>query len=102
MACNEACENAIEHGYDFGDDLFAVELCAVDGEISVNVRDNGTWREPRERSDRGRGLPLMRKLMDLVDVQPRPGGTTVRMTRRLAIAPATAAGQTSAGSPASS
>ncbi|MDP1846398.1 MAG: SpoIIE family protein phosphatase [Solirubrobacteraceae bacterium] len=98
MACNEACENAIEHGYDFGDDLFTVEFSAEGGEISINVRDNGTWREPRERSDRGRGLPLMRKLMDVVDVQPRPGGTTVRMSRRLAIAPATAAGQTSVGS----
>ena len=98
MACNEACENAVEHGYDFGDDLFSVEFSDEDGEIWVSVRDNGTWREPRERPDRGRGLPLMRKLMDLVDVQPRPGGTTVRMSRRLAIAPGTAAGQTSAGS----
>ena len=86
MACNEACENAVEHAYDFGDDLFAVEFAQDDGEISVSVRDHGTWREPQERPDRGRGLPLMRKLMDVVEVQPRPAGTTVRMTRRLAVA----------------
>ncbi len=101
MACNEACENAVEHGYDFGDDLFAVEFTRVDGEVAIGVKDHGSWREPRERPDRGRGLPLMRKLMDVVEVQPRAGGTTVRMTRRLAAAPSQdgpGAGQTSAGS----
>jgi anti-sigma regulatory factor (Ser/Thr protein kinase) len=98
MACNEACENSIEHGYDRGDDLFAVEFAHDAGEVAISVRDRGTWREPQESGDRdrGRGLPLMRKLMDVVEVQPRPGGTTVRMRRRLAVAPA--AGQTSASS----
>jgi len=86
IACNEACENAVEHGYDFGDDLFAVELTHDDGEVTVCVRDHGTWREPQDTPDRGRGLALMRKLMDAVEVQPRPGGTTVRMARRLATA----------------
>ncbi len=90
MACNEACENAVEHGYGFGADLFAVEFEHDDGEVSVCVRDNGAWREPQETSDRGRGLPLMRKLMDAVELQPRAGGTTVRMSRRLAAAPAIA------------
>ena len=84
MACNEACENAVEHGYNFGDDLFAVEFTHDDGEVTVCVRDHGAWREPQETPDRGRGLPLMRKLMDAVEIHPRPGGTTVRMTRRLA------------------
>jgi PAS domain S-box-containing protein len=86
MACNEACENAVEHGYGFGDDLFSVEFAHEDGEIAVSVRDHGAWREPQETPHRGRGLPLMRKLMDTVDVQPRAGGTTVRMHRRLAAA----------------
>jgi PAS domain S-box-containing protein len=96
MACNEACENSIEHGYDCGDDLFAVEFTHDAGEIAISVRDHGTWRERQESSDRGRGLPLMRKLMDVVEVQPRPGGTTVRMSRRLTVAPA--AGQAGASS----
>ena len=96
MACNEACENSIEHGYDCGDDLFDVEFAHDAGQIAISVRDHGTWREPQETRDRGRGLPLMRKLMDVVEVQPRPGGTTVRMSRRLAVAPA--AGQASASS----
>ncbi len=99
MACNEACENAVEHGYDFGDDIFAVEFSRDDGEISISVRDHGTWREPHATPDRGRGLPLMRKLMDNVEVQPRPGGTSVLMSRRLARPDR--AGQASAGSQAS-
>jgi PAS domain S-box-containing protein len=97
MACNEACENAIEHGYELGDDLFAVEFAHRDGEVAITVRDHGTWREPQETPDRGRGLPLMHKLMDSVEVRPRPGGTTVRLCRRLAAAPAPAAAQASAG-----
>ena len=83
MACNEACENSIEHGYGFGHDLFDVEFGDDGGVLSVCVRDRGTWREPRATPDRGRGLPLMRKLMDEVEVQPRPGGTTILMRRRL-------------------
>jgi PAS domain S-box-containing protein len=90
MACNEACENAVEHGYDFGADLFAVEFEHENGEIAVCVRDHGAWREPQETTDRGRGLALMGQLMDAVEVLPRPGGTTVRMSRRLAAAPAAA------------
>ena len=83
MACNEACENAVEHGYRFGHDLFDVEFSDAGGELSVCVRDRGTWREPQATPDRGRGLPLMRKLMDDVEVQPRAGGTTILMRRRL-------------------
>jgi PAS domain S-box-containing protein len=84
MACNEACENAVEHGYGFGDDLFDVELSHEDGQVTVLVRDRGSWQEPRVRPDRGRGLSLMRATMDAVDVQPHAGGTTVLMQRRLA------------------
>ena len=104
MACNEACENAIEHGYELGDDLFGVEFGDDAGEIAITVRDQGTWREPAETPHRGRGLPLMRKLMDVVEVTSRPAGTTVQMRRRLAAAPApaTAGSQASSGSGSSS
>ncbi|HEX4362925.1 MAG TPA: SpoIIE family protein phosphatase [Solirubrobacteraceae bacterium] len=91
MACNEACENAVEHSYGMGSDLFDVELSHTDGDVAVCVRDRGGWLEPRERPDRGRGLSLMRAMMDAVDIQPRAGGTTVLMRRRLAAA-ASAAG----------
>ena len=83
MACNEACENSIEHAYGFGDDLFDVVFERDGGEVSISIRDSGTWQPPHDEPYRGHGLPLIGKLMDSVDVQPRPGGTTVLMRRRL-------------------
>jgi anti-sigma regulatory factor (Ser/Thr protein kinase) len=50
--------------------------------VEIEVRDFGAWRTARE-GDRGRGLSLMRALMDTVDVTPTPEGTTVRLRRTL-------------------
>jgi len=97
MACNEACENSVEHGYEFGDDLFDVCFERDGAEITVSIRDRGTWRTPTEEPHRGHGLRLIGKLMDDVDVQARPGGTTVLMRRRLASGPEPT-GATGAGS----
>ena len=37
----------------------------VDGVLTVTVRDEGTWRPPdRDPGDRGRGLLIMRQLVD--------------------------------------
>jgi anti-sigma regulatory factor (Ser/Thr protein kinase) len=46
------------------------------------VRDYGSWR-PERGDERGRGLVLMRALMDTVEVTPSAEGTTVRLRRRL-------------------
>ena len=102
MACNEACENAVEHAYDLGDDLFDVAFERDGGEISIMVGDSGSWRPPRDEPHRGRGLKLIGKLMDSVDVQPRAAGTTVLMRRRLAAgeAPSPRDATTSGNSPA--
>jgi anti-sigma regulatory factor (Ser/Thr protein kinase) len=48
----------------------------------ITVRDFGGWREPRG-SDRGRGLPLMKALMDSVRVDPSSEGTMVQLRRRV-------------------
>jgi anti-sigma regulatory factor (Ser/Thr protein kinase) len=62
----------------------------------VTVCDHGGWREKRD-SDRGRGLDLIRALMDEVEVKPSETGTTVRISKRLAEpAPAAAAQATHA------
>jgi anti-sigma regulatory factor (Ser/Thr protein kinase) len=55
------------------------------------VRDSGGWREKRD-SDRGRGLDLIRALMDSVEVDASDDGTVVRMTKRLAAPVALPAG----------
>jgi anti-sigma regulatory factor (Ser/Thr protein kinase) len=82
FACHEACSNAIEHGYHFGEASFDVEALRDGGAVSITVRDAGGWKE-HVASDRGRGIELMRALMDRVEVSPGPEGTTVTMVRRL-------------------
>jgi anti-sigma regulatory factor (Ser/Thr protein kinase) len=79
-ACGEAATNAIEHagaGTPF-------EISGnIDGRsVEIEVRDFGAWRPARE-GDRGRGLSLMRALMDTVDVASNSEGTAVRMQRTL-------------------
>jgi PAS domain S-box-containing protein len=80
MAANEALQNAIEHGHALTRRSVDVILERSDGEVAVVVSDHGRWREPRE-TVRGRGLPLMRALMDSVDIAAGPDGTTVTLRR---------------------
>jgi anti-sigma regulatory factor (Ser/Thr protein kinase) len=83
VACQEACANAIEHAYGPGAAEFIVRAAVVDGEVRVTVRDEGRWRAPRGEH-RGRGLVLMRALMDDVRVDANEhGGTDVTLVRRL-------------------
>ncbi|HEX8205333.1 MAG TPA: SpoIIE family protein phosphatase [Solirubrobacteraceae bacterium] len=85
MATNEACQNAIEHAYGLSPEPFDVELSRDDGAVVIAVRDRGGWRESVSE-DRGRGLPLMRALMDDVAVEQRPTGSTVTLRRALGAA----------------
>jgi anti-sigma regulatory factor (Ser/Thr protein kinase) len=87
MACHEACSNAIEHGYGFGEGVLWVDATMDDGRVVLTVRDKGHWVErgadgpPRYR---GNGLPLMQALMDSVELTHENGdGTSVRMSRSL-------------------
>jgi anti-sigma regulatory factor (Ser/Thr protein kinase) len=81
-ACGEAATNAIEHAGAGGDTPFAVEGMIEGRDVAITVRDFGAWRPPRD-GDQGRGLALMRALMDAVEVTPSPEGTTVLLRRRL-------------------
>ena len=83
MACNEACQNAIEHAYELGADLFDVMLERSGAEVSITIRDRGSWKTGSS-PDRGRGLELMRELMDAVEVDGGDGGSTVSLQRTLA------------------
>jgi anti-sigma regulatory factor (Ser/Thr protein kinase) len=81
-ACGEAATNAIEHSGAGGGAPFEVSGQFADREVQTTIRDYGAWRAPRE-GDQGRGLSLMRALMDTVEVTPTPEGTTVRLERTL-------------------
>ena len=81
-ACGEAATNAIEHAGTGNGAHFEVSGRREGPEIELAVRDQGSWRNERE-DDHGRGLELMRMLMDTVAVEPGEEGTTVSLRRRL-------------------
>jgi PAS domain S-box-containing protein len=86
IACHEACSNAIEHGYGFGDGRLFVDAELDDERVILTVRDTGHWIDRPEGVSRyrGNGLPLMQALMDSVELTHDNGdGTAVRMARSL-------------------
>jgi len=86
VAVQEAAANAVEHAYAPGTAAFSVDAHAEEGVIVVTVTDRGSWREARG-ANRGRGFPLMRGLMESVDVRPADHGTSVVLRRTLETAP---------------
>ena len=84
VACSEAFANAIEHPMNAAGTVVDVEGTVSGAELTITVRDYGSWREHRLREEGGLGLPLMRSLMSSVEVKRRPEGTAVVLRRRLA------------------
>jgi GAF domain-containing protein/anti-sigma regulatory factor (Ser/Thr protein kinase) len=84
LAVNEAVSNSIEHGYrDGSSGEIGIEAVRHDDLLAITVRDRGTWRPGPPDPARGRGLAMMRALMDDVGVHHDDGGTTVRLSVRL-------------------
>jgi len=93
IAVIEAGTNAIQHGNVFADDKTVTFVFRIgQGEILVRVDDNGRGfdasrvENPTDPSNlldpHGRGLYLMRELMDEVTFETRPDhGTTVRLRK---------------------
>jgi anti-sigma regulatory factor (Ser/Thr protein kinase) len=82
VACGEACANAVAHAYPPGDASYLVEAERRRDGVEVRVRDFGSWRAPRTGSQ-GRGLGLMREIMDEVEIERGEAGTSVVMRRSL-------------------
>ena len=94
MAANEAWQNAIEHGHDFQPVPVNVRFQREDDEVVVTVRDAGGRGQPAGDPDRGRGIELMRGLMDdaKLDLGSHRGGVAVLRRRIGVLAPAEPAG----------
>jgi anti-sigma regulatory factor (Ser/Thr protein kinase) len=82
LAISEALNNSIEHAY--GDTRGTVWLRVDDdGEtLRATIRDRGSWRAAPSGGDRGRGLEIMRAVMDRAEVETSEDGTAVVLERR--------------------
>ncbi len=82
LSASEAASNAIEHAYGAREAGFTVR-CEHDGrDVTVTVRDMGRWRTGCPLGG-GRGLEIMRSLVDNVTVKSDERGTVVTMIKRL-------------------
>ena len=83
LAVAEACNNAIEHGYGGGDGSIEISATHEGGRLTAVVTDGGQWQRPGDGGDRGRGLEIMRALMDVATIDEGSHGTTVTLEREL-------------------
>jgi anti-sigma regulatory factor (Ser/Thr protein kinase) len=84
LAVGEALSNAVEHS---GPSNFApvnLEIDVADDELMIEVADHGHWRHRPPRPDGGRGLGIMRAVMDDVAIDREPNGTRVHLRKHLA------------------
>ncbi len=82
LAVSEAAANAVEHGYGSdGAGIVTVMARLADDRLEITVRDTGAWRQPRRDTDRGRGLEIIRAIMDEVSIAHEGAATVVRMAQ---------------------
>jgi anti-sigma regulatory factor (Ser/Thr protein kinase) len=92
LATSEAAGNSIEHAYGAHGATLTVTCERESALVRITVRDNGHWRD-RGPNGRGRGLAIMRALVDSMQITRGERGTTVVLTKSCARA-ARAAGPT--------
>ena len=78
LAVGEAAGNAIEHAYRGGAGTVNVRAFVDGRQLVVEVCDCGHWRLDGD-PERGRGLGIMRALVDHVSIESTHGGTRVRL-----------------------
>jgi anti-sigma regulatory factor (Ser/Thr protein kinase) len=76
LAVHEAAANVVDHAYPNGGDV-VVHAHRNDGSLFMVIKDRGRWRAPSRTDQRGRGLTVMRRLVDDVEIDPSASGTTV-------------------------
>jgi anti-sigma regulatory factor (Ser/Thr protein kinase) len=86
IATGEAVANAIEHGHrDRPEGTVSVRATAAVDRLQVTVTDTGTWKASNTVANvnRGRGIILMRGLMEDFTIHSDDAGTTVHMNTRI-------------------
>ena len=82
-AVGEAVANAVEHAYADHPGTVKLRIEPTDTALAITIEDNGRWKQQQKRDERGRGLPLMRALMDGVEIRTNAASTTIRLTMTL-------------------
>ena len=87
IATGEAVANAIEHGNrDRPEGTVSLRATALVDRLTVTVTDDGTWKTPHKEvggAGRGRGIILMRGLMEDFTIDSGDTGTTVHLYVRI-------------------
>jgi anti-sigma regulatory factor (Ser/Thr protein kinase) len=84
LAVDEACANAVEHAYDGEQGEVVVEVAReLDHEVVAKVHDAGRWRNRASNPARGRGLGIIRAVVDECEIQTGASGTTVLLKQRI-------------------
>ena len=78
LAAGEATGNAIEHAYKGNGGSVRLRAYVDDRHLVVEVLDSGRWRLEGD-PERGRGLGIMRALVDRVSIESTRAGTNVRL-----------------------
>jgi anti-sigma regulatory factor (Ser/Thr protein kinase) len=84
LAVSEACNNAIEHGYPLEAGPLRLLVEHGEGALVIRVEDRGAWHPASPTFERGRGIPLMRAVMDTAEIEHDGRGTRVLLSRLLA------------------
>jgi serine/threonine-protein kinase RsbW len=92
IAVSEACANAIRHGSPHGPhNQFRFSTSLVGDQLTIEIADEGHGFTPRSASlpppgefqGGGRGIFLMQRFCDSLEVEREAGGTVVRLRKRL-------------------
>jgi stage II sporulation protein AB (anti-sigma F factor) len=85
FAINEAVTNAIKHGAPDEHGLITLRFTSEGDRLTCSVHDQGTFTAPvrvlHQRAEHGRGLALMAKLVDDLQLAIKPGSTIVHLSK---------------------
>jgi anti-sigma regulatory factor (Ser/Thr protein kinase) len=82
-AIGEAMANAVEHAYAEEPGIVRLRITRDGSVLTATVEDEGRWKPAQKREERGNGIPLMRALMNGVEIRTHQSKTTVRLTLSL-------------------
>jgi serine/threonine-protein kinase RsbW len=91
LALTEVCANVVRHAHDSDD--YTVTLTATGSRCTIDVCDSGTGlptdvaaggqSTAKSTSEHGRGLAIVRAVMDAVQVVAGPSGVAIHMVKQL-------------------